>query len=50
MNQNLRTAVPNRARPIRFLWADTDVFHCRYPMLIPIFLYYSGSIYFASSG
>jgi len=35
-----------RARPIRFFWADTDVF--RYPM--PIFLYFSSSIYFASWG
>ena len=37
-----------RARLTRFFWADTDVSQFSFP--IPIFLYYSSSIYFTSWG
>ena len=38
----------SRAQPIRFFWADADVFQFLLPILI--FFYYSSSIYFASWG
>ena len=51
-NHHCPQNVGSRARPIRFFGPIPIFFnfHCRYLMPIPIFLYYSSSIYFASWG